>query len=100
LPPRSAAGASTSGGLLNPPAARPANIQPLPDPSAGPAEAPAHDPPRLLDPRDKTAMAPRWVVVPISWPAPEARVERLPVQAETSAPPVFDDRGWRSVHSN
>jgi hypothetical protein len=75
----------------------PSVVTPIPDPEMPRMTAPRHDPPELLNPRDRTAARGAWEVVPISWSAP-SRQPRFTTPAQSTAPRVdFDDSGWRSA---
>jgi hypothetical protein len=75
----------------------PFNVIPLPDPEA-PYVAPLRrEPPQLLNPRDRTARAEVWGVVPISWPAPTNSALARPAEPSTRPRVDFDDSGWQST---
>jgi hypothetical protein len=74
-------------------ARQPVYVTPVPDPEMPRMSPPRHDPPQLLNPRDRTAAVGGWEVVPISWSvaAPSPRQRATPRGVD------FDDSGWRSA---
>jgi hypothetical protein len=69
---------------------QPTYVKPVPDP-----EAPAVEPPELLNPRDRTAAARTGNALPVSWPASSQPAETR--STERPAEPVWDDSGWSSA---
>lgn len=74
-----------------------AHVKPIPDPQGDSSALPSYEPPRLLNPRDRTAFHTRWVVVPISWPGPLARPEPRASAASVRPSREWDDSGWVSA---
>ena len=76
-------------------------LKPIPDPNRRQNSWKSDGVPRLLDPRDQTALRPRlrrWAAIPISWAAPPKRSIDEPFERAEQAKQdaMWDDTGWRA----